>query len=98
MATAYWDDERVKDRDGFWHLGHRPTLIAAFLYFDLAFMVWVLLGPLAPEIAKTLGLTAAQKGLMVATPTLAGACCASSTACWSIASGRSARARSARSS
>jgi NNP family nitrate/nitrite transporter-like MFS transporter len=73
MATAYWDDERVKDRDGFWHLGHRPTLIAAFLYFDLAFMVWVLLGPLAPEIAKTLHLSAAQKGLMVATPTLAGA-------------------------
>jgi NNP family nitrate/nitrite transporter-like MFS transporter len=73
MATAYWDDERVKDRNGFWHLGHRPTLIAAFLYFDLAFMVWVLLGPLAPEIAKTLHLSAAQKGLMVATPTLAGA-------------------------
>ncbi|WP_404710126.1 nitrate/nitrite transporter [Sphingomonas sp. MMS24-J13] len=73
MATAYWDDKRVKDRNGFWHLGHRPTLIAAFLYFDLAFMVWVLLGPLAPEIAKTLHLTAAQKGLMVATPTLAGA-------------------------
>jgi NNP family nitrate/nitrite transporter-like MFS transporter len=73
MATAYWNDGRVKDRNGFWHLGHRPTLIAAFLYFDLAFMVWVLLGPLAPEIAKTLHLTAAQKGLMVATPTLAGA-------------------------
>jgi NNP family nitrate/nitrite transporter-like MFS transporter len=48
-------------------------LIAAFLYFDLAFMVWVLLGPLAPEIARTLGLTSAEKGLMVATPTLAGA-------------------------
>ena len=58
---------------GFWHAGHRPTLIAAFLYFDLAFMVWVLLGPLGPDIAKALGLTAAQKGLMVATPTLAGA-------------------------
>jgi len=48
-------------------------LIAAFLYFDLAFMVWVLLGPLAPEISKTLHLSAAEKGLMVATPTLAGA-------------------------
>jgi MFS transporter, NNP family, nitrate/nitrite transporter len=57
----------------FWQSGHRPTLIAAFLYFDLAFMVWVLLGPLAPLIAKDLGLTAAQKGLMVAVPTLAGA-------------------------
>ena len=35
---------------GFWSAGHRPTLFAAFLYFDLAFMVWVLLGPLAPMI------------------------------------------------
>ncbi|MBO9623815.1 MAG: NarK/NasA family nitrate transporter [Sphingomonas sp.] len=72
MATAYWEGEG-KAKSGFWQAGHRPTLIAAFLYFDLAFMVWVLLGPLAPEIAKTLHLTAAQKGLMVATPTLAGA-------------------------
>lgn len=57
----------------FWQAGHKPTLIASFLYFDLAFMVWVLLGPLAPSISKDLGLTPAQKGLMVATPTLAGA-------------------------
>lgn len=57
----------------FWEAGHRPTLIAAFLYFDLAFMVWVMLGPLAPDIAKELGLEPAQKGLMVAVPTLAGA-------------------------
>lgn len=53
--------------------GHAPTLIAAFLYFDAAFMVWVLLGPLAPVIAKSLELNSAEKGLMVATPTLAGA-------------------------
>jgi MFS transporter, NNP family, nitrate/nitrite transporter len=57
----------------FWKSGHKPTLIAAFLYFDVAFMVWVLLGPLAPIIAKDLGLDAGQKGLMVAVPTLAGA-------------------------
>ena len=60
-------------KSNFWRIGHKPTLIAAFLYFDLAFMVWVLLGPLAPEIAKTLALTPAEKGLMVATPTLMGA-------------------------
>lgn len=78
MATAFLD-RRVASRvseaneGSFWRSGHWPTLVAAFLYFDLAFMVWVLLGPLAPEIAKTLHLTAAQKGLMVATPTLAGA-------------------------
>jgi NNP family nitrate/nitrite transporter-like MFS transporter len=53
--------------------GHAPTLIAAFLYFDVAFMVWVLLGPLGPVIAKNLELNSAEKGLMVATPTLAGA-------------------------
>ena len=53
--------------------GHPPTLFIAFLYFDLAFMVWVLLGPLAVQIAQDLGLTPAQKGLMVATPVLAGA-------------------------
>ena len=58
---------------GFWQAGHRPTLFAAFLYFDLSFMVWVILGPLGVQIAIDLGLTAAQKGLMVATPVLSGA-------------------------
>ncbi|MEO6389252.1 MAG: nitrate/nitrite transporter [Croceibacterium sp.] len=57
----------------FWSSGHRPTLLAAFLYFDVSFMVWVLLGPLAPIISTQLGLDPAQKGLMVAVPTLAGA-------------------------
>jgi NNP family nitrate/nitrite transporter-like MFS transporter len=58
---------------GFLRAGHLPTLIAAFLYFDVSFMVWVILGPLAVFIAKDLHLTPAQKGLMVATPVLAGA-------------------------
>lgn len=57
----------------FWKAGHTPTLLAAFLYFDLSFMVWVILGPLGIQIARDLGLTAAQKGLIVATPLLAGA-------------------------
>lgn len=57
----------------FWKAGHPPTLFAAFFYFDLAFMVWVMLGPLGVQIAQDLHLTAAQKGLMVATPVLAGA-------------------------
>ena len=57
----------------FWQAGHRPTLLAAFLYFDLAFMVWVMLGPLGVQIATDLNLTHGQKGLMVATPVLAGA-------------------------
>ena len=57
----------------FWRSGHTPTLLSAFLYFDIAFMVWVMLGPLGVQIAATLGLTAAQKGMMVAMPVLAGA-------------------------
>src|SRR4051794_22211559 len=58
---------------GFLKAGHLPTLFASFLYFDLSFMVWVLLGPLGVAIAKTLHLDPAHKGLMVATPVLAGA-------------------------
>ncbi|MDE2239202.1 MAG: NarK/NasA family nitrate transporter [Rhodospirillales bacterium] len=53
--------------------GHFATLLAAFLYFDLSFMCWVLLGPLGIQIAKALNLDPAHKGLMVATPVLAGA-------------------------
>jgi NNP family nitrate/nitrite transporter-like MFS transporter len=54
-------------------VGHAPTLFAAFLYFDLSFMVWVILGPLGVAIAKDFNLDPAQKGLMVAVPVLAGA-------------------------
>jgi NNP family nitrate/nitrite transporter-like MFS transporter len=57
----------------FWKSGHLPTLFAAFLYFDLSFMVWYLLGPLAVQIATDLQLTTQQRGLIVATPILAGA-------------------------
>ena len=56
----------------FWRNGHTPTLFSAFLYFDLSFMVWYLLGPLQIQIAHTLSLSTQQRGLMVATPILAG--------------------------
>jgi MFS transporter, NNP family, nitrate/nitrite transporter len=58
---------------GFLRAGHLPTLVAAFLYFDVSFMVWVILGPLAVFISRDLHLSPAEKGLMVATPVLAGA-------------------------
>jgi NNP family nitrate/nitrite transporter-like MFS transporter len=29
---------------GFLKAGHAPTLLAAFFYFDMSFMVWVILG------------------------------------------------------
>ena len=31
--------------------GHLPTLLSAFFYFDMSFMVWVMLGPLAVQIS-----------------------------------------------
>src|SRR5437899_8813168 len=57
----------------FMESGHFPTLIAAFLYFDVSFMVWVLLGPLAPFLSEMLKLTPYQKGLLTAIPLLGGA-------------------------
>lgn len=57
----------------FWRSGHTPTLLTAFLYFDLSFMVWYLLGPLQIQIATALSLSTSERGLMVATPILAGA-------------------------
>jgi MFS transporter, NNP family, nitrate/nitrite transporter len=53
--------------------GHWPTLATSFLYFDVSFMVWTMLGALGALIAPALGLSAQEKFLMVATPTLAGA-------------------------
>jgi NNP family nitrate/nitrite transporter-like MFS transporter len=60
-------------KSAFLKAGHLPTLIACFLYFDMSFAVWVLLGPMAVLIAQDLHLSAGQKGLMVAVPVLAGA-------------------------
>jgi NNP family nitrate/nitrite transporter-like MFS transporter len=53
--------------------GHWPTLLAAFLYFDFSFMVWVTLGPLITYITKDLGLPVAEKFTLVAIPILAAA-------------------------
>jgi MFS transporter, NNP family, nitrate/nitrite transporter len=58
---------------GFLKAGHTPTLACAFLYFDISFMVWVLLGALANSIVPDLGLDDAERGLMVAVPLLGGA-------------------------
>src|SRR3984957_13693693 len=53
--------------------GHLPTLIAAFLYFDFSFAVWVLNGAMGPFISEAFHLSPAQIGLMVSVPTMAGA-------------------------
>lgn len=53
--------------------GHLPTLITAFLYFDVSFMVWTVLGPIGAQIGDSLDLSPEEQGLMVAVPILAGA-------------------------
>jgi NNP family nitrate/nitrite transporter-like MFS transporter len=56
----------------FLRIGHLPTLVSALLYFDVSFMAWVLLGPLAPFLRQQFKLTATEQGLLVAIPLLGG--------------------------
>jgi NNP family nitrate/nitrite transporter-like MFS transporter len=58
--------------------GHTPTLLMAFLYFDMSFMVWTMLGPLSTEITEALAatghmMTAGEKATLLSLPILAGA-------------------------
>jgi NNP family nitrate/nitrite transporter-like MFS transporter len=52
--------------------GHWPTLLSAFIYFDVSFMIWVLIGALGVFIAQDLQLSATLKSVVVALPILAG--------------------------
>lgn len=61
------------DFGAFRKAGHWPTLLAAFLYFDFSFMVWVTLGPLIVYISTDLQIPVAEKFTLVAIPILAGA-------------------------
>ena len=60
------------EKKSFAKSGNLPTLISAFLYFDVSFMVWVLFGPMTPFIADQMHLSATQKGLLTAIPLLGG--------------------------
>ncbi|MEA2448698.1 MAG: transporter, family, nitrate/nitrite transporter [Thermoleophilaceae bacterium] len=53
--------------------GHLPSLVAALVHFDVSFMAWVMLGALGAFIGEDLGLSASQKGVMVAVPLLSAA-------------------------
>src|SRR5258708_7237500 len=77
-------DEPMNLRD-FRKAGHWPSLVSAFLYFDVSFMIWVLVGALAVSISgsfwpKPDGVTmeehlrqiAPMKNLMIAVPLLGG--------------------------
>jgi NNP family nitrate/nitrite transporter-like MFS transporter len=61
------------DYQDFRRTGHWPTLLSAFLYFDVSFMVWVVLGPLALYITQDLALGVEEKFGIVAIPILFGA-------------------------
>ncbi|MBI5257395.1 MAG: NarK/NasA family nitrate transporter [Burkholderiales bacterium] len=57
----------------FLRAGHTPTLVASFMYFGFSCCIWVLNGAMAPFISETYQLSAAQKGLMLSIPIIAGA-------------------------
>jgi hypothetical protein len=48
----------------FFKAGHTLTLFAAFFYFDMAFMAWVILGPLGVQIAKLEEAVAADRAAL----------------------------------
>lgn len=53
--------------------GHWPSLVGAWLHFEVSFMVWLLIGALSVMMGEEFGLSASQKGLLVALPLLGGA-------------------------
>ncbi|QDH22769.1 nitrate/nitrite transporter [Saccharibacillus brassicae] len=59
-------------KKSFWKSGHTPSLLSAFLYFDMSFMVWVMIGPLAVVIAADYPMDPLQKAQLVALPILGG--------------------------
>ena len=72
MSSTNPNTVKMKDQSSFWKSGHPPTLFSAFLYFDVSFMIWVMLGALGNHIAAEFKLDPAQKGLMTAIPLLGG--------------------------
>lgn len=53
--------------------GHWPSLLGGWLHFEVSFVVWLLIGSLGVAISQEFGLSATQKGLLVAAPLLSGA-------------------------
>ncbi len=52
--------------------GHWPSLLGAWLHFEVSFVVWLLIGALSIPISEEFGLSAFQKGLLVGIPLLSG--------------------------
>lgn len=53
--------------------GHWPSLVGAWMHFEVSFMTWLLIGSLGVAISEEFHLSATQKGLLVACPLLSGA-------------------------
>lgn len=54
-------------------MGHWPSLLGAWLHFEVSFMVWLLIGALGVAIAQEFDLSATEKGFLVGVPLLGGA-------------------------
>jgi NNP family nitrate/nitrite transporter-like MFS transporter len=52
--------------------GHWPSLLGAWLHFEVSFVVWLLIGALSIPISEEFSLSASQKGLLVGIPLLGG--------------------------
>lgn len=63
----------MSDTKPFLQSGHLPTLFAAFFYFAFSCAIWVLNGAMAPFIKEAYKLSAAEMGLMLSIPIVAGA-------------------------
>lgn len=62
----------MSNKKSFLKSGHLPTLLSSFLYFDISFMIWVMVGATSTFIVQDFGLSPAEKGLMVGIPILGG--------------------------
>ena len=52
--------------------GHWPSLLGAWLHFEVSFVVWLLIGALSIPISEEFDLSPFQKGLLVGIPLLGG--------------------------
>mgnify|MGYP000491036694 CR=1 FL=1 len=74
QAFAHWQTHDMSTSfKSFLKSGHAPTLVASFLYFAFSCGIWVLNGAMAPFISEAYRLSAAQMGLMLSVPIVAGA-------------------------
>jgi NNP family nitrate/nitrite transporter-like MFS transporter len=52
--------------------GHWPSLLGAWLHFEVSFMVWLLIGALSIAISEEFALSGFEKGVLVGIPLLGG--------------------------